>query len=98
MDTRFTAPSGSYRAYRFPCSAQPPTLPAVAVGPGSAGATNVYASWNGATTVSSWRVLAGPTTSSLTSAFSHSRSNFETTLATPSQAPFYAVQALDSKG
>jgi hypothetical protein len=98
FDARFTAPSGSYRAYRFPWSAQPPTLPAIAVGPGSAGTTNVYASWNGATTVSSWRVLAGPAPRSLTQAWSQSRSGFETTVRAPSQAPVYAVQALDSRG
>ena len=43
-------------------------------------------------------MLAGPTTSSLTSAWSQSRSGFETTIPTPSQAPFYAVQALGSGG
>jgi hypothetical protein len=98
FDAHFVSPTGSYRAYRFPWSAQPPTLPAIAVGSGSGGLTNVYASWNGATTVSSWRVLAGPSPTSLTPAWSRSRSDFETTIATPSQAPFYAVQALGSGG
>jgi hypothetical protein len=97
-DAHFTVPSSSYRAYRFPWSAQPPTLPAIAVGAGSAGATNVYASWNGATDVAAWRVLAGPSSTALTGVARGSRSNFETAVSTPSQAPYYSVQALGSTG
>jgi len=98
FDGHFIVPASSYRAYRFPWSAQPPTLPAIAVGPGSAGGTDVWASWNGATDVASWRLLAGPSPSSLTAVWSDPVSGFETTLAVPSQAPYYQVQALGSSG
>src|SRR5439155_25085028 len=48
----------SYRAFRFPWSAQPSAPPDVAA-TSSGGKTRVYASWNGATEVASWEVLGG---------------------------------------
>ena len=63
FDAHFNVPTTSYRAYRFPWNAQPPTLPALAIGPNSDGSINLYASWNGATDVSSWRVLGGGSSS-----------------------------------
>lgn len=98
FDARFTAPTDSYRAYRFYWNAQPPTLPAIAVGRGANGKSTVWASWNGATTVSSWRVLGGSSPSSLAVIGQYAKTNFETALNVPSEAPYFAVQALDSKG
>ena len=62
FDAHFTAPSGSYRAYRFNWSGQPSRPPALAGAAGSDGTVKLWASWNGATTVSSWRVLGRPVT------------------------------------
>ncbi len=98
FDAHFTAPTSSYRAYRFAWSAQPPTLPALAVSPGSDGTTRLYASWNGATDVSSWRVLAGPAQQALAPVGGASKWGFETTIAAHSAAPYFAVQALGSSG
>ncbi len=50
----------SYRAFRFPWSGHPDDDPAVAAEPGPEDEVTVYASWNGATEVAAWRVLAGP--------------------------------------
>ena len=50
----------SYRAVRSPWTGHPTDLPAVAVRRGSGDEMTVYASWNGATDVASWTVLAGP--------------------------------------
>ena len=51
----------SYRAYRFPWVATPATAPAIAASVASGAATTqIAASWNGATGVVSWQVLAGP--------------------------------------
>jgi len=58
----------------------------------------VYASWNGATGVASWRVLAGPTPAQLAPVASAPKSGFETTIAAPATAPYFAVQALDAAG
>jgi hypothetical protein len=98
FDAHFTAPTGSYRAYRFQWSAQPPTLPALAVSPSIDGSTSVYASWNGATTVAGWRVLAGPAPQSLSYVGGANRSGFETRIAVHSGAPYFAVQAVGSSG
>ncbi len=60
MDALFPGPDLSYRAVKISPTAfvgQPLTLPSAAVR-GSGGTTKVYASWNGATRVTSWRVLA----------------------------------------
>lgn len=90
----------SYRAYRFPWTGTPAAPPAIALAPGaSAGApVSVYASWNGATGVASWRVLAGPTPTQLSPVASAPKSGFETTIAAPASAPCFAVQALDAAG
>ncbi len=48
-----------YRAYRAPWSGQPATPPAVAASLNNVGETIVRMSWNGATDVAAWRVLAG---------------------------------------
>ncbi|HEX8714345.1 MAG TPA: hypothetical protein VF706_02160, partial [Solirubrobacteraceae bacterium] len=60
----------------------------------------VYASWNGATEVASWRVLAGPSPTSLAPVAGAARSGFETALAAPSLASraYVQVQALDARG
>ncbi len=51
-----------YRAFRYPWSAVPAAPPAVAASQNNTGEeTIVHASWNGATGVASWRVLAGKT-------------------------------------
>ena len=47
-----------FRTYLSPWSGHPHSSPALAVSPGS-GSLTAYASWNGATEVASWRVLAG---------------------------------------
>lgn len=58
----------------------------------------VYASWNGATEVASWNVLAGPSPSQLITVASAPKSGFETTLATPAPEAYVAVQALNAAG
>ncbi len=93
----------SYRTYRFPWTATPAGAPAIAVGVPSAGAggrgpVTVYASWNGATTVVSWRVLTGPSPQQLAPVATAARAGFETAIGTPGAAPYVAVQALDASG
>jgi hypothetical protein len=57
-----------------------------------------YASWNGATAVAQWRLLAGASPRALSPLATASRSGFETAIATPGPEPFLAVQALDASG
>jgi hypothetical protein len=89
----------SYRAYRFPWTGTPASPPAVAASTARAGGpVTVYASWNGATTVASWRVLAGASPIQLTTVASAPKNGFETTIATPGSESYVAVQALNGAG
>jgi hypothetical protein len=92
------SPLMSYRAYRFPWWGQPTTPPSIALAATSSG-TNVYASWNGATGVASWRVLAGPDPGALSPVGQpFPNTFFETTMAVESTQPYFAVQALGHNG
>jgi outer membrane protein assembly factor BamB len=89
----------SYRAFRFPWSAQPTTPPDMANAPGPSGTVTIYASWNGATTVGGWRVLGGPTPQALTVLDPSSPDRgFETAIKLHSEPRYFEVQALDPAG
>ncbi len=62
------------------------------------GSTSVYASWNGATEVASWRVLAGSSASRLEPVASGGKQGFESRLAVKGTFSTFEVQALDAKG
>ncbi len=95
-----TLPLGtnSYRAYRFPWTGQPDDGPALTVTPLANGDVNLYASWNGATQVASWRVLDGSSKGSLTPLMTSRRTNFETVITLASEPRYLAVQALSASG
>jgi hypothetical protein len=87
----------SYRVYREPWEGHPRTKPSVAAH-AAGGATTVYVSWNGATEVAAWRVLAGATETQLAASTRARRQGFETAIAVPGAPPVVAVQALDRTG
>ncbi|HYM55873.1 MAG TPA: arylsulfotransferase family protein, partial [Solirubrobacteraceae bacterium] len=95
-DAQLPAGENSYRVYREPWSAQPTTPPAIAARTAGS-ATSVYASWNGATTVASWQLLAGSRAGHLTAVSTTPRSGFETTIPAPAAA-FFEVRALSASG
>jgi hypothetical protein len=90
----------SYRAFRLPWQGTPAQPPDFAVQHEASGARVVFASWNGATGVTGWRVLAGPNARSMHGLAEAPRSGFETAITLPVQAsgPFVTVQALDASG
>ncbi|HTY96042.1 MAG TPA: arylsulfotransferase family protein, partial [Solirubrobacteraceae bacterium] len=99
FEGEFPGPDLSYRVTVGPWVGLPLTVPAgaaVHAGP----STTVYASWNGATRVTAWRVLgassAGGQMKMLVA--SHPKSGFETSMAVPSGYSSFQVQALDSAG
>jgi Arylsulfotransferase (ASST) len=99
FDGHIPYPGQSYRTFRFPWTATPSYAPAIAVKSGpSAGHVTVYASWNGATTVARWRVLAGPSPTKLSAVLTAPTAGFETQIALASREPAFAVQALDGEG
>ena len=95
----FDKPLQSYRGFRYQWWGQPTTPPSVAASPAGKG-TTVYASWDGATTVAAWQVLAGPTQdpTTMTPVGKFTDTNFETTMSVSSAQPYFAVQALGSRG
>jgi len=98
FDARFTSNTSSYRAYKFAWSGQPTTPPAVAASANNDGTTQVWPSWNGATAVSSWRVLAGSSSSALSQLQTAPKQGFETAISAPTGMGVFEVQALDSHG
>jgi hypothetical protein len=98
FDMHLAPPTNSYRAYRYVWSTDPLTQPAVAAARPSDGATELYVSWNGATNVAGWRVLAGPSASGLATVGIYPSQGFETAIAAPTTAPYLRVQALSASG
>jgi Arylsulfotransferase (ASST) len=98
FDARLPAPGQSYRAYRMPWRATPAASPSVAVQATGPGTLTIYASWNGATDVRSWRVLGGEGSGALTSLVTLARTGFETAIPVSSAQQWFAVQALGSAG
>jgi hypothetical protein len=96
FDAHFTPHTTSYRAYRFRWNGAPLTRPTVAVSRG-AGFVTVYASWNGATRVARWRVLAGRTAHTMHAVTAAAKRGFETAITIRSHADV-AVVALDRSG
>jgi Arylsulfotransferase (ASST) len=106
------APADSYRAYRYEWEGRPTEPPDVVVTPlddeaaddsGADGAgagrrgLEVAVSWNGATEVATWRVLAGEDADDLTPVAEVGKDGFETRTRIE-RAPVVAVEALDATG
>ncbi len=75
-----------------------PTSSPVGAARTRSGATTVYASWNGATRVVSWRVMAGAGGGRLTAAATAAKTGFETAISVPGGNTSFQVQALDAGG
>ncbi len=88
----------SYRAFRLPWSGLPTEAPAIAVSHEDRGTMTAYASWNGATDVYAWQLLAGQQADDLAPVSNTSSRGFESALHTTSTGPLFAVQALDATG
>jgi hypothetical protein len=87
-----------FRTYLFPWSGHPTGAPSLVAAPAAGGTIAVSVSWNGATEVSSWGVLAGASSSSLAPVATAAKAGFQTTIAVASAGPYVAVQALNSAG
>ncbi len=92
FDAHLNAQTASYRVYRFRWSATPPTRPSLAVARQGRHAV-VWASWNGATGVTAWRVLGGASATALRPLAVARRRGFETAITVPARA-VVEVQAL----
>jgi EmrB/QacA subfamily drug resistance transporter len=98
----FPGPDLTYRATLAQWVGEPLAPPAGAARQ-SNGKTTVYASWNGATRVASWRVLAGRGVagggaSRLSAVAGAAKSGFETAIAVPQGYVSFKLQALAANG
>ena len=98
FDAGIPTDDDSYRAYRFPWKGRPAESPAVAVDRESDDEVALFASWNGATEVKNWEVLAGAHPDQLEPLGAVPRDGFETAISARTAEPYVAVRAKDSSG
>ena len=98
VDARLPPPNTSYRYFRFPWSAQPTDRPSAVAERASQEEVRVYASWNGATEVFAWEVLAGPRAEQIEPLGSVPRNGFETALSVQTPHPYVVMRAKDRSG
>ena len=98
FEARFPGNQISYRALRQRWTGRPRSRPVVAV-KRSGRRTQVAMSWNGATDVAAWRILAGRSSRRLAVVGRRvRRSGFETKRTVSSRGPHFRVQALSARG
>jgi EmrB/QacA subfamily drug resistance transporter len=97
LDARLPGSDITYRAEVEPWVGLPLSPPAAAARQ-NAGKTTVYASWNGATQVASWKVLAGAGSGGQSTVATAWRSGFETAIPVGQAYKRLEVQALDAHG
>jgi hypothetical protein len=97
-DARLSLGYETYRAYRMPWVGHPFTTPRAGAARLRGGGMNVYASWNGATEVASWEVLAGSAPNALAPVRTAAKTSFETRIAVGVTARYVAVRARDAAG
>ena len=95
LDAVWPVPDLNYRTYVQRWTGTPYFPPSGAVRNNGA-KTTVYASWDGATQVASWRVLGGSSAKSLKAVATKSKNGFETAIPLSSSSTVYEVQALDA--
>ncbi len=88
----------SYRAYLADWVGHPADGPRITAQANPAGGFAVHVSWNGATEVARWTVLAGAQKSALTQVGSQAWTGFETAIVVNSEGPYFQAVALDANG
>jgi hypothetical protein len=88
-----------YRGFRFPWNGRPLSPPTAVASQNNTGEeTIVHMSWNGATDVAAWRVLAGMHPAALAPQSTVQTAGFESATILPKRYAYAAVQALSSTG
>jgi len=99
FDAQLPTSYDNYRSYRFEWSGEPESAPRiVAQRNRSQDKVTIYVSWNGATSVHNWEVLAGNTPGSLMSLGVSPKMGFETAILLKTNKQYFAVRALDENG
>ena len=97
FDAKLPRGGQNYRAFRFDWAGHPPIDPAI-VAPRGRHGRQVFVSWNGATEVAAWRLLAGNAQHALRSVGAKAKRSFETALDVPAGFKFVGAVALDHRG
>jgi hypothetical protein len=98
-DAAMPRPDMSYRAWKAPWVGTPTTKPSAAVRHPKGKLSAVFASWNGATRVATWKLFQGKTKTAVNGRVATvRRTGFETALRTKKTGPYYQVKAYDSHG
>jgi len=97
FDAHLMVQAASYRVYRSPWRGQPKRRPDIKV-LRKKGRMVAFVSWNGATDVSEWQVLAGNRQDSLQLVARAKRRGFETAIPLPSKPRFVAAEAVSDSG
>lgn len=98
FDAHLPATYQSYTALKFPWNGDPADPLALALRAGAHGGVIAYVSWNGATAVTTWRLLAGSSPHALAPVASAPRAGFQTAIPSPRTARCFAAQALSASG
>ncbi|HWS79675.1 MAG TPA: arylsulfotransferase family protein, partial [Rubrobacter sp.] len=94
----FPADGETYRAFRLPWIGQPNDYPAIAAESGPEDKVTIYASWNGATEVTTWHVLAGSAPDRLEPLASAPHQGFETVITVHTTEPYVGLSAVNGSG
>jgi Arylsulfotransferase (ASST) len=97
FDAHLARGNDTYRAYRLPWTGRPVSPPRIVARRGSGAGMTVRASWNGATGVARWQLLAGSSRGALAVVSTKDSEGFETAISAP-RAPYVAMRALDAQG
>ena len=97
FDAELARGNDSYRAFRLPWTGRPAERPKV-VATRSGGRVEASVTWNGATEVARWELLAGAGEDSLRPVRSARATSFETTIRASTSARLVALRALDADG
>lgn len=98
FDAVLPTPDLSYRATALARWVGKPLTRPKGAARASQGTIRIFASWNGATEVKKWRVLAGPTSKLLSPIATKKKDGFETAIALRRGYRVYRVEALDIEG
>jgi hypothetical protein len=98
LDARLPEGINSYRAYRWPWQGRPADPPSLVMRK-KRGIATAYASWNGATDVAGWELLAGNSPTDLQPIRTvDSRRKFERAISAPVPLSYFAVRAKAADG
>jgi hypothetical protein len=98
FDADFPVEGESYRSFRFPWKGYPKYAPAIAAESGPKDEVKIFVSWNGATEVATWQVLAGVGPKELKPVGSAPRKGFETVITVNTTEPYVGLEARDGSG